>query len=162
GPTTVIMPFEDLNVFDELPDYVYSMPKPVYRKWAKLQNKGAYREAQRKADAYRKRNPVNPVYVQSNDYDSRVTQTQHEEVTPNTADFSGTNNTKYNGRSTQRAFVPDQWAGGPVHLINPYVDRPPKMIHMPNGQAVLADPDHVLNTQEKLDAFLKKLEAELK
>ena len=159
---TVVLPFEDLNIYDELPDYVYSMPKAVYQKWAKMQNKGAYREAQRNADAYRRRNPINPVYVQTNGYDSRVTQQQHEEVSPTTADFSGTNNTKYDGRSAQRAFIPDQWAGGPVVLINPYVDRQPKMIYLPNGQGVLADPDHVLDTEAKLEAFLKKLEADLK
>ena len=156
------IPYEDLNIYDELPDYVYSMPKAVYQKWCKLQNKGAYREAERRADAFRKRNPVNPVYVQTNGYDSRVTQQQSEQVTPNTADFSGTNNTSYDGRSVQRAFVPDQWAGGPVILLNPYYPRPPKMIYMPNGQGILADPDHVLNTQAKLDAYLKKLEEELK
>lgn len=154
----VVMPYEELNIYDELPDYVYAMSRPMYIKWAKAQNKGAYREAERLADRYRARNPVNPIYVQSNDYKSSVTQIQNESVTPNTANFAGTSDTNYRGNSVQRAYVPQQWQGGPVVLINPYMPRPPRLLYSDQGHPLIADPDRTLDTDEKVLKFLDSLE----
>lgn len=150
----VVVPFEEILPFDELPDSCYAMPRKVYMKWAKLQNKGAYRQAQRMADAFSARNPYVDTYVQTSDYSAGIDQEQHEKVTPKTADFSGTQKTNYSGRNAQYTFRRDRWAGGPVNLLNPYSKRPPKVMFGKTGM-YLADPDGVVKTPEQARKILE-------
>ena len=153
-PTRVVLPFEDLNVHDELPDYVYSMPRQVYIKWCKMQNKGAYREAQRMADDFSIRHPLIDTYVQDSDYTATVEQEQHEKVTPNSADLTGRQATKYQGQNKQFTYRDKRWGGGPVVLLNPYAARPAKVIFQ-RGIAFIADPDGQLKSQEEADALME-------
>lgn len=151
----VVVAFEDILLFDELPDYCYSMPRKMYIKWAKLQNKGCYRQAQRMADAFAAQNPYVDTYVQTSDYTSGVDQQQHEKVTPKTADFSGNQQTSYSGRNAQLTFRRDRWAGGPVTLLNPYSKRPPKVMFGQTGMYI-ANPDNVAQTPEQALKILEE------
>lgn len=156
APRRVTLPFEDLQIYDELPDYVYSMPRAVYVKWAKMQNAGAYRKAQRMADAFVARNPLNTTYVQDSDYTANVTQEQHEEVSPTTADFSGRQSTRYNGKNRQFTFQDRRYGGGPVLLLNPYMPSPPKVIFLDDGTPVIADPDNQVRTKRQAKKLLRE------
>lgn len=148
--------YEGLTVYESLPQYVYLMERPVYVKWAKLQNKGAYREAQRLADDWQIRNPSIDVYVQTYDTETRTTQGQNETVSPNGAQFGGQNQTNIQGKNVQQVFRPDGWGGGPVTLINPFADRPPRLVRTgPNNYKVL-DPDMVFQSQEEINDFIEK------
>lgn len=151
----VVLPFENLGPYDELPDYVYSMPRAVYQKWVKMQNAGAYRQAQRMADDFAARHPLIDTYVQDSDYVTTVDQEQHEEVDHNSADFSGRQSTRYAGQNKQRTYRDQRWGGGPVLLLNPYTPRPPKVIFK-DGLAFVADPDEQIETEEEAMKLLEE------
>jgi len=138
----VVVPFENLNVYDELPDYVYSMPRKTYEAWAKLQNAGAYRQAERLADAHRERNPARETFIQTYDYRALVNQSQRESVSSCNAGFNGAQDTFYSGRNVQMSYQLEPWGGGPVHILNPYCNRPAKVITDAEGVKHLVDPDH--------------------
>jgi len=141
----VTVPFEDLKVFDEYPDYVYAMPRKVFEKWVGLQNEGAARKAQRLADAWRERNPFRETYVQDTKYKAHVKQSQSERVSETTAKMNGVQDTAYEGTNVQKAYRSnDGYAGGPVLVLNPYVSRPAKIIINDDGVAYVADPDRTL------------------
>jgi hypothetical protein len=117
------IPFENLHILQELPAYVQRMPDDVYVKWCQLQNAGALREAQRRADDYQARHPLIDTYVQDSEYTTQVDQSQHEEVCPTSADFTGKQSTKYSGKNRQFTYRNQRWGGGPVVVLNPYARR---------------------------------------
>ena len=151
--TTRIVPFEDMNIMSPYPDYVYAMPRPLFEKWVVLQNAGALRKAQRLQDAYLRRNPYRETYVQTSDYTAGVTQNQIETASPDTATFSGSQDTNYSGKNFQQSYQAENYAGGPVLVLNPYVERPAKVIYGKTG-AYVADPDKTL-TKEQAQKLLK-------
>jgi hypothetical protein len=152
----VVIPFEDLKVFDEFPDYVYAMPHAVYVKWVELQNAGAYRKAERMADAWRERNPFRETYIQDSKYTAKVQQSQNESFSPTSATMAGKQDTQYEGRNAQRAFKESGYGGGPVLVLNPYVDRPAKVIINDDGVAYVADPDKTIkNVTDALKMLAK-------
>lgn len=121
GIPTVALPWENLNIFDPLPDYTKSMPDEMFIKWAKAQNEMSYRQAQKRADEWNARNPALDFYVQTNDYDSSSDLNQRERATSTGASVNAQSDTKYQGRSTQQTYRDrNRWGGGPVTLINPY------------------------------------------
>lgn len=124
----MVLPFEDLGPFEELPDYVYSFSYDVYIRWAKAQNEKAVIKAAEISDEFVSRNPLTATYLQTNSYDSHVNQTQSESVSPTTANFSGQQNIDYNGSTLYTTYFSDKWGGGPVNIINPFCKRPPKVI----------------------------------
>lgn len=149
------MPFEDLRIFDDLPDYVYAMPKPVYRQWVRAQNRAAQRKARREADVFNARNPQLDVYVQENEYETDTDQSQHEEASHTSATLEAQSSTGYKGRTQQTTYRGDLWGGGPVLVLNEYADRPPKLVF--NGPFVnVVDPDGVLDSPEKFEEFMSK------
>lgn len=148
------IPFEELSWNDDLPDYVYSMPRRIYQEWAKAQNKAWARKIQRDADEFNSRNPQRVVYEQESDYDSTTEQETHETATPRSHDFSGRSRTNYDNNATQRDFMSQKWSGGPMHVLNPYAKRPAKLKWGPMGVMVM-DPDGTLDTQEKFEKFMK-------
>lgn len=155
--SSVTVPFEDLNILSPLPDYCYAMPRPLYEKWCDMQNKGAYRQAERLADAARMRFPARETYVQDQDYSADVQQVQSESVGPTEANFAGNERTEYRGRNVQNVFQTGQSAGGPVVLLNPYTARPATVLYDETGVAYVADPDKTLTPEEAAE-LLKKNE----
>ncbi len=122
GIPTVVLPFENLGIYDALPDYTKSMSDVMFMKWAKAQNAMAYKKAQQRADEWAARNPALDTYIQDNNYNSTSTLDQTEGETSSGAEVSATSGTKYNGRSVQRTYRDrNRWGGGPVLVINPYV-----------------------------------------
>ena len=150
SPTLAVesVPFEDMHIKSELPDYVYSMPRIVYQKWVILQNEGAYRKSARVAEAWEAKNPYKETYVQSSKYRATVTQTQSESVTPSGAQFSGKQDTDYDGANVQLTYRTQSHGGGPVLVLNPYVDRPAKVMVDKDGLIYVADPDKTLKPGE--------------
>ncbi len=142
GDETV--PFENLHIKQALPDYCYDMPRPLFEKWCDLQNRGAYRQAERLADASRARHPLRETYVQENNYKARVTQKQQESVSPNKASMSGTQDTDYRGNNVQRVYQSGEVSGGPVVVLNPYAPRPAAVLFKEDGTPYVADPDRTL------------------
>ena len=151
----IIVPFEDMHCMSPLPDYVYAMPRRVYEKWVVLQNQGAVRNAQRVADAWNQRNPYKETYVQSSKYKARVTQTQSEHVTRNSASMQGKQDTDYDGKDIQMNYRSALHTGGPVLVLNPYTDRPAKVIVKDDGTIYVADPDKTLKPGEA-EALIEK------
>jgi hypothetical protein len=149
------VPFENLHVKQALPDYCYAMPRPLYEKWCDMQNRGAYRQAERLADVARARHPLRETYIQENNYKSRVTQTQHEKVSPTSASMSGTQDTDYRGGNVQKVYQSGQTSGGPVVVLNPYADRPAVVLWNDSGCPYVADPDKTV-TYEQAQEMLKE------
>jgi hypothetical protein len=141
---TVQVPFENLNIFEPFPDYVYAMPRPFFEKWAKMQNDGAYAQAERLSDIFKQRNPYRETYVQTNAYKAQVQQHQAETVSENSASMTGTQKTDYDGKNVQSYYRQESYGGGPVVIINPYCDRPAKVIIKDDGTVYVADPDKTL------------------
>lgn len=140
----VTIPFENLNIFEPFPDYVYAMPRPLFVKWAKMQNDGAYAQAQMLSDTFKMRNPYRETYVQSNAYKARVQQSQSEQVSEGGASMTGDQQTDFDGRNVQSVFRQESYGGGPVVIINPYCDRPAKVMFKDDGTVYVADPDKTL------------------
>jgi len=144
----VTIPFENLHIFEPFPDYVYAMPRVLFEKWAKMQNEGAYAQAQRLADTYRMRNPYRETYVQTSAYKALVQQKQAEQVSEDSAAMEGTQKTDFEGKNMQSVYVQEGFGGGPVVVINPYCDRPAKVMFKDDGTAYVADPDKTLKPGE--------------
>jgi hypothetical protein len=120
----VILAFEEINIFDALPEYTLQMPDGLFQKWAKAYNEAAHRRASQRAEDWMIRNPAMDVFVQENDYDSSSTLSQSESANSNGATVDAVSSTKYNGTSIQRTYRDrDRWGGGPVVIINPYARR---------------------------------------
>lgn len=121
GTPTVFLPFENLNIFDALPGYTTSMSDEMFMKWAKAQNKMAYRKAQQRADEWNARNPALDYYIQENEYSSNSDLNQNETGSSTNATVNSESNTDYDGTNIQRTHrSADNWGGGPVIIINPY------------------------------------------
>ena len=138
------VPFENLHIFQAFPDYVYAMPRPFFEKWVVMQNEGAYEQANRLSDAFKQRNPYRETYVQTNAYKALVQQSQHETVSENSAAMTANQETDYSGKNTQSYYRQESYGGGPVVVINPYCDRPAKVIIKSDGTVYVADPDKTL------------------
>lgn len=153
------VPFENLHIKQALPDYCYDMPRPLYEKWCDMQNRGAYRQAERLADIARARNPLKETYTQENEYKARVAQTQKEKVSPNSASMTGNQDTTYKGKGIQNVYQSGQAAGGPVVVLNPYAPRPAVILFAADGTPYVADPDKTLDrrgVQQMLDRYMAR------
>jgi hypothetical protein len=159
-PVVVKLPFEKMHIYSELPDYVYAMPRKLFEKWVVMQNEGAEQEAMVLSDVYRQRNPYRETYVQSAKYKANVQQSQNEQVTENSATMSAKQNTDFDGKTMQQVYRQEGYGGGPLLVLNPYADRPPKVLFKKDGTPYVADPDKVFKTQEEADLLIEKVMTE--
>lgn len=118
------IPFENLQIHDPLPDYVYFLDRNVYIQWVKLQNQGAYTQAKELASKNQER-----TYV----WDDTIKRGRY---------------LQYEGKFISSAYMNQMYGGGPVILINPYVPRPAKVLKY-KGMPYLVDPDHTIKTIEE-------------
>jgi len=118
---TVVLQYEEVTPYSELPVYTNSMPDEIFIKWAKAQNEMAYLKARQRADEWRARHPSIDTFVQDNDYSSTSTLDQEESASSTGASVDATSNTRYNGTNIQWTYRQSSWGGGPVTIINPYV-----------------------------------------
>lgn len=121
-PARSVMPvveveFANLNLFDPLPAYTQRMSNETYAKWAKAQNAMAYRKSRQEADEWNARNPALDYVVQYNDYDAVTVDADQPLGGARVGRAVGTG---YRGRTAQRTFRNDGWAGPPVVILNPY------------------------------------------
>ena len=151
--------FENIQITDPLPDYVYSMTRKDYIKWAKAQNACAYHEAELIADKFKQRNPYRETYVQRNYGESESVGVMDTGY----VDYNAwVERTYYSGASTFTVYKQNAWGGGPVVIINPYAKRPPKVMeywHDPGKSSMtryVADPDGVVKNKAEAEEFLEK------
>ena len=148
--------FENIQITDPLPDYVYAMPREEYIKWAKAQNACAYYEAELIAEKFKKRNPYRETYVRQ---DVGVSDSVGVMDTGYVDYNAWVQRTYYAGASTFTVYKQNAWGGGPVVILNPYAKRPPKVMEGCNpGDKVIyvADPDNALPDFDAKKEFLKK------
>jgi hypothetical protein len=119
-PDKVIMPFEEIGLFDPIPKWVLDMGPEFRIKWAKAHNETAVLKAQQRADAYRARNPVRETYVQNQEYNSSSSLDQNANNGYYNSQINAETQTTYRGRSSQTTYREDQWGGGVVVILNPY------------------------------------------
>jgi hypothetical protein len=159
-PEVVKIPFENMHIKSEFPDYVYAMPHKLYEKWVVMQNAGAAQKCQEMADVFRQRNPYNETYVQTSKYKALVQQQQAETVSENSAAMTASQNTDYDGKTMQQVYRQEGYGGGPLLVLNPYCDRPPKVMFKKDGTVYVADPDKVFKTQEEAEKLIEKVLSE--
>lgn len=159
-PKIIKIPFENMHIYSEFPDYVYAMPHKLYEKWVVMQNEGAAQKCQELADVYRQRNPYNETYVQSSKYKANVSQKQSESVSETSAAMEASQSVDYDGKTMQQVYRQEGYGGGPLLVLNPFCDRPPKVMFKDDGTVYVADPDKVFKTREEAEKLIEKVLSE--
>jgi uncharacterized Zn finger protein (UPF0148 family) len=159
-PKVVKIPFENMHIKSEFPDYVYAMPRKLFEKWVVMQNEGAAQKCQEMADVFRQRNPYIDTYVQSSKYRADVNQKQSEQVSETSASMEASQSTEFEGKTMQQVYRQEGYGGGPLLVLNPYCDRPPKVMFKKDGTVYVADPDKVFKTREEAEKLIEKVLSE--
>lgn len=159
-PKVVKIPFENMHIKSEFPDYVYAMPRKLFEKWVVMQNEGAAQKCQELADVFRQRNPYIDTYIQSSKYRADVNQKQSEQVSETSASMEASQSTEFEGKTMQQVYRQEGYGGGPLLVLNPYCDRPPKVMFKKDGTVYVADPDKVFKTREEAEKLIEKVLSE--
>jgi uncharacterized Zn finger protein (UPF0148 family) len=125
-----------------------------------MQNEGAAQKCQEMADVFRQRNPYIDTYVQSSKYRADVNQKQSEQVSETSASMEASQSTEFEGKTMQQVYRQEGYGGGPLLVLNPYCDRPPKVMFKKDGTVYVADPDKVFKTREEAEKLIEKVLSE--